>query len=264
MKPLFEMKHVSYHYPKTKSGVSRISFTLFPGETIGIAGESGSGKSTLVKLALGLLPAGEGSITLKDISVLTAGRKEKIQFRRQTQAVLQHDIRSFLPGKNAISTLLEPIHNFPERGRALTNGNDRHFAEEWMARVGLEPAMLDRKPEALSGGQQQRIHIARALSINPAFLLLDEPTSNLDTMSQAAVLHLLQHETNNPDRGVLCISHDIAVLHQLADRILVMKEGRVIDDFYKSETWSRNRHAYTRSLIQASEWGGLKEQGETV
>lgn len=264
MKPLFEMKNVSYHYPKTENGVNRISFKLFPGETIGVAGESGSGKSTLVKLALGLLPPGEGTITLKNISVLAAGRKEKKQFRRQTQAVLQQDMRSFLPGKNTISTLLEPIHNFPDRGRAFTGGNDRRFAEEWMRRVGLKPAMLDRKPDKLSGGQQQRIHIARALSINPAFLLLDEPTSNLDTMSQAAVLHLLQHETDNPDRGVLCISHDIAVLHQLADRILVMKEGELVDEFPKNDTWSRNRHAYTKSLIQASEWGGLKQQGETV
>ncbi|RKD75897.1 peptide/nickel transport system ATP-binding protein [Sinobaca qinghaiensis] len=264
MNPLFEMKDVSYHYPKTASGVRGISFRLFPGETIGVAGESGSGKSTLVKLALGLLPADEGSITLKDISILAAGRKEKLRFRRQTQAVLQHDVRSFIPVKNIIHTLLEPVHNFPERGRALTNGNDRQFAEEWMTRVGLEPDMLDRRPEALSGGQQQRVHIARALSINPSFLLLDEPTSNLDTVSQAAVLHLLQHETAHPERGVLCISHDLAVLHQLADRILVMKDGRIVDDFYKSETWNQNRHPYTKLLVQAGGWNGLEDQGKTV
>ncbi len=143
-----------------------------------------------------------------------------------------------------------------KKRRHLTHNNERKFAELWMERVGLSPSLLNRKPETLSGGQQQRVHIARALSIHPAFLVLDEPTSNLDVLSQATVLELLQRKIGDSDRGTLFIGHDIAVVSQLADRFIVMKDGEIIDTFHKNDMGMNDRHSYTKLLMEASAWEG--------
>ncbi|MFB4162329.1 ABC transporter ATP-binding protein [Alteribacillus sp. JSM 102045] len=258
MKPLFSMKNVSYYYPKTNKGVRDISFSLYPGECVGIVGESGSGKSTVVQLCLYLLQAQKGGMEMKGRSLKKLSAKERGFFRQETQAVLQHNQRSFIPRQNVSRTFLEPVRNMPDKKRRhLTQNNEREFAEKWMERVGLSPALLDRKPDTLSGGQQQRVHIARALSINPSFLMLDEPTSNLDVLSQATVLELLQRKIGDPDRGTLFIGHDIAVVSQLAERFIVMKEGKIVDTFYKNNMWTNDRHSYTKLLMEVSVWDGL-------
>ncbi|SDH87290.1 ABC transporter ATP-binding protein [Alteribacillus bidgolensis] len=258
LKPLFSMKNVHYVYPKTKKGVKDISFSLYPGECVGIVGESGSGKSTIVQLCLYLLQAQKGVIEMKGKSLKKLSAKERRFYRQKTQAVLQHNQRSFIPRQKVSRTFLEPVRNIPVKERQLlTQNHEREFAESWMSLVGLCPTVLDRKPETLSGGQQQRVHIARALSINPSFLVLDEPTSNLDVLSQATVLELLQQKTGDSERGTLFIGHDISVVDKLAERFIVMKEGEIVDTFHKNNMWSQTRHSYTKLLLKASTWEGL-------
>ena len=220
-----------------------VSFAVARGEAFGLIGESGSGKSTVLRTVAGLLPQAEGEVVLGGEPVPA---KRDRAFLRRVQMVFQDPFASLHPRKLVRATLMEPLRNFglPDR--------DRRVAEA-LASVELDPAFAHRFPHQLSGGQRQRVSIARCLVLEPELLLLDEPTSALDVSVQAGVLNLL--DDLRRDRGLtyVLVSHDLAVVAHLCDRVAVMTEGRIVEtlavDALRAQAAT---HPYARELIAAS------------
>jgi peptide/nickel transport system ATP-binding protein len=226
---------------KTYSGSSRpaldhVSFTIKNGECFGIVGESGSGKSTLAKCILGIQRIDDGEIILSD----------------RPQAVFQNPSASLNPKLRIIDSLLEPLdaekHLIPSF-LADVRHDRRKTGEKLLSMVGLPASCLDHYPHQLSGGQKQRISIARAISVEPRMIVFDEPTASLDVLIQAKVLNLLKDLQEELGLSYLFISHDLAAVNFMSQRIGVMKEGQLLDLFPCEALFSPQRHPYTKQLI---------------
>ncbi|MEV5503128.1 ABC transporter ATP-binding protein [Nonomuraea fuscirosea] len=224
--------------------VDDVSFTLHRGETLGVVGESGSGKTTLARLALGLLTPDEGGVTLHREPWSTLPERRRRPFRPRIQLISQNPLDSFDPRHTTGRLIAEPLRT---GGRA----ERRARVLELLARVGLPPETAARHPRELSGGQRQRVAVARALAPRPDVLVCDEPVSALDVSIQAQVLDLLADLQTEDGTALLFISHDLGVVHHLAHRVLVMKDGRVVEQGDVDEVFSRPRHPYTRDLVAA-------------
>ncbi|MFI6633691.1 dipeptide ABC transporter ATP-binding protein [Nonomuraea fuscirosea] len=224
--------------------VDDVSFTLHRGETLGVVGESGSGKTTLARLALGLLTPDEGGVTLHQQPWSALPERRRRPFRPRIQLISQNPLDSFDPRHTTGRLIAEPLRT---GGRA----ERRARVLESLARVGLPPETAARHPRELSGGQRQRVAIARALAPRPDVLVCDEPVSALDVSIQAQVLDLLAALQAEDGTALLFISHDLGVVHHLAHRVLVMKDGRVVEEGDVDEVFSRPRHPYTRDLVAA-------------
>jgi oligopeptide/dipeptide ABC transporter ATP-binding protein len=227
--------------------VTQVSLSLAPGEALGLVGESGSGKSTLGRLMLGLLAPSEGRVVFdgQDLSQLTAGERRAL--RRRMQIVFQ-DPQSSLDPRRTIGAQIADglaIH------RLVPASQLRSQVEELLTQVGLSPTHLERYPYQFSGGQRQRIGIARALATRPDFLVADEPVSALDVSVQAQVLHLLADLRRRLNLALLFISHDLAVVRSLCDRVVVMYLGRVMEAGPVSSVFARPHHPYTQALLSA-------------
>ena len=228
-----------------RTAVDGVSFTVGVGETIGIVGESGSGKTTTAQLALALLTPDEGSVQLLGApwsELNEAGRRSR---RRLISVVYQDPLGSFDPRwtvrrivEDAVPAALYP-HSAARRRRGA----------ELLADVGLADEHFDRRPLLLSGGQRQRVAIARALAPEPALIVCDEPVSALDVTIQAQVLDLLAELQQRLGLSYLFISHDLGVIHHVADRVLVMREGRVVESGTAAEIFDDPQHPYTRKLL---------------
>ncbi|MEU8399804.1 ABC transporter ATP-binding protein [Nonomuraea sp. NPDC048892] len=224
--------------------VDDVSFTLHRAETLGIVGESGSGKTTLARLALGLLTPDEGDVTLHQQPWSALPERRRRPFRPRIQLISQNPLDSFDPRHTTGRLIAEPLRT---GGRA----ERRARVLELLTRVGLPPETAARHPRELSGGQRQRVAIARALAPRPDVLVCDEPVSALDVSIQAQVLDLLADLQAEDGTALLFISHDLGVVHHLAHRVLVMKDGRVVEEGDVDEVFSRPRHPYTRDLVAA-------------
>ncbi len=223
--------------------VSNVSLFLAGGETLGIVGESGSGKSTVGKAIVGLAPPAGGRISLFG-EMLAAGRPPG---HRRCQIVFQDSQGSLNPRLTVARNLGEPLDI-----RGLHTGVARRpRLEALLAEVRLSPALLDRYPHELSGGQRQRVNIARALALDPDLLICDEIVSALDVTVQAQVLNLLKDIQCARGLSMLFISHDLAVVRFMADRIAVMKDGRVVETGSSADILDRPTHPYTRALMSA-------------
>ncbi|MFB4278053.1 dipeptide ABC transporter ATP-binding protein [Nonomuraea sp. MTCD27] len=233
--------------------VDDVSFALYRGETLGIVGESGSGKTTLARLALGLLDPDRGQVTLHDQPWSGLPERLRRPLRQRIQLVSQNPLDSFDPRHTAGRLVAEPLRSRSRwRWRWRLPREERRAAVlELLARVGLPPEVAARHPRELSGGQRQRIAIARALGPRPDVLVCDEPVSALDVSIQAQVLDLLAELQHEYGTAMVFISHDLGVVHHLADRVLVMKDGRVVEEGNVDEVFSRPRHPYTRDLVAA-------------
>lgn len=221
-----------------------VSFTVAPGETFGIVGESGSGKSTLLRAIAGLVPS--TSAVLEVDGQPAARRRSRID-RRKLQFVFQDPYASLHPRKTVDDILREPLEIHHEQ-----RIDDRVAAA--IADVGLLPLHRFRYPHQLSGGQRQRVAIARALILNPPILLLDEPTSALDVSVQAEILNLLAKLRRSYSLTSILVSHDLAVVAHLCDRIAIMQLGRLVEVISADELRSGAVSAeYTRKLIAASQ-----------
>jgi oligopeptide transport system ATP-binding protein len=230
------------------TAVDHVSIRLQAGQTIGIVGESGSGKSTLARALLRLLQS-EGAIRFLDHDIAGLDKQAMRPLRSDLQIVLQDPFGSLSPRMTVGQIITEGllVHE-PELSRA---DRDRR-AGEALREVGLEPAMRNRYPHEFSGGQRQRIAIARAMILKPKVVVLDEPTSALDRQVQKQIVELLRDLQERHKLSYLFISHDLAVVRAMADHILVMRNGRLVEEGSPDEIYGRPREAYTKALINAA------------
>lgn len=226
--------------------VNDVSFDIFPGKTLALVGESGSGKSTIARLLLRLHEPTGGEIRFGGIDLATARGKALRSARRQIQMVFQDPFGSLNPRLTARELVAEPL-----RIQWLYGPESAEQVDALLGRVGLSPSQFDRRPSAFSGGQRQRIAVARALVLKPEVLVLDEAVSALDVSIQAQVLNLLADLQAERNLTYLFISHDLAVVRQLADSLAVMFAGRIVEAGLADDIYSSARHPYTRSLLSA-------------
>ncbi|MGJ3260095.1 MAG: ABC transporter ATP-binding protein [Rhodospirillales bacterium] len=227
--------------------VDGISVDIRPGHTVGIVGESGSGKSTLGR-ALIRLEQSRGAISFKGTSMQGLNWKELRPLRREMQIVFQDPYGSLSP-RMSIGQIIEEGLIIHDIGTAEER---RQMIEDALKEVGLDPAMRDRYPHEFSGGQRQRIAIARALVLKPKFIVLDEPTSALDMSVQAQIVELLRDLQKKYDLAYMFISHDLKVVRALAHDVVVMKDGRVVEQGPAEEIFDNPKEPYTRALLAAA------------
>jgi len=221
-----------------------VSLTVAPGESFGLVGESGSGKSTLLRAVAGLAPASDGTIA---VNGKVLGERRDKAFYRQVQMVFQDPYGSLHPRQTVDRLLLEPlaIHGFGDAESRIVRALDE---------VGLGAGFRFRYSHQLSGGQRQRVAIARALILEPSILLLDEPTSALDASVQAEVLNLLEQVRAARGLTFAMVSHDLAVVTHMCDRLMVMQHGQAVEELAAADLAARRvSRDYTRSLLAASE-----------
>ena len=233
--------------------VDGVSLELGRGETMGLVGESGSGKTTVGRAILRLIEHGEhaaisGRAEFEGVDLLTAPKRELRRLRREVQIVFQDPGGSFNPRMRVADIVAEPmvVHGV-ERGRDKL----RKAAGELLERCGMPASALDRYPHQFSGGQRQRIAVARALALHPKLIVCDEPTSALDVSVQAQILNLLRDLQRDLDLSYLFISHDMAVIHHMCDRIAVMRQGRIVEQGPRDRVLSEPAEEYTRELVAA-------------
>ncbi len=227
--------------------VDGVSFRLRKATTLAIVGESGSGKSTVARMALGLLPPTAGTVTFDGLDLAALNRRETLAFRRRVQPVFQNPYSSLDPMYTVFRAVEEPLHIH----RVGDRRERRAAVRELVDQVALPASVLDRRPHELSGGQRQRVAIARALALRPELLICDEAVSALDVLVQAQILDLLAELKDELGLSYLFISHDLAVIRQIADEVLVMQAGRVVEHAPTGEVFTRPQHDYTRQLLAA-------------
>ncbi|MSO91562.1 MAG: dipeptide ABC transporter ATP-binding protein [Acetobacteraceae bacterium] len=255
--PVIEVTDLKKYFPIHKGllrrlvghvhAVDGVSFSIREGETLGVVGESGCGKSTVGRTVLRLIQPTAGSIKVNGTEITTLSRHEMRPYRRQMQIVFQDPFASLNPRMRADDIVGEPlmVHGV---------GNKKERAEqvaELFARVGLRPQQARNFPHEFSGGQRQRISIARALALNPKFIVADEPVSALDVSIQAQVLNLMVRLQRSAGLSYLFISHNLAVVEHIAHRVAVMYLGRIVEFARTEDLFANPQHPYTEALLAA-------------
>jgi peptide/nickel transport system ATP-binding protein len=230
-----------------KHAVKSVSVAVKPGEAVAVVGGSGSGKTTLGRAMLGLLPLAGGDITYRGLTLSQATREKQREFRLDCQLVFQDPYSSLDPRQKIFDIVAEPLNHGP----ALSRNDRRDRVREMLEEVGLS-GFGDRFPHALSGGQRQRVAIARAVIRNPAFVVADEPVSALDMTIQKQVLDLFRKLQERHGFACLFISHDLGAVSRVADRIIVMQSGSIVEEGSVEEILDRPNHDYTKALLEAA------------
>ena len=253
---LVEVSHLVKHFVRNAGlfrkgtvvkAVDDVSFTIEEGETFGLVGESGSGKTTTGRCMLRLIDPTSGEVRVRGENVLAFSRRRLREARRDMQIVFQDPYSSLNPRMRARQIVEEPliIHRLGDR-RAR-----RDRVAELFHLVGLDPTHLDRYPHQFSGGQRQRIGLARALALNPSFVILDEPVSALDVSVQAQVVNLLMDLQQQLKLTYLFIAHDLRLVQHICSRVAVMYLGRLVEMAPAASLFAAPQHAYTRALLSA-------------
>jgi peptide/nickel transport system ATP-binding protein len=229
-----------------------VSLEIEAGETLGLVGESGSGKSTLGRLMLRLIEPTSGSVRFDGVDVLSARGRELRHLRRNMQIVFQDPFASLNPRMTVEQAVSEPLDIHEDLGREGGRARRRERAAELLRAVGLDESALERYPHEFSGGQRQRIAIARALALQPKFLVADEPVSSLDVSVGAQIVNLLARLQRELGLTLLFISHSLPVVRYLATRIAVMQAGRIVETGPAERLTTAPEHPYTRSLLEAT------------
>ncbi len=233
----------------TFRAVDQVGFTIRRGENVGLVGESGSGKSTLARIVLALDKPRAGAVVLDGADFLASRRRERLELRRHIHAVFQDPYGSFDPRHKVARLVAEPFHLDATKPGA---GERRKRVEEALVSVGLTPGDADKYPHEFSGGQRQRLAIARALITRPSLIVLDEAVSALDVSIRAQILDLLASLSDSLDVSYLFISHDLTVVRAITDRVLIMQNGRIVEQGETEEVFANPTHPYTQSLLAAT------------
>jgi len=250
--PLIEVQDLKKEFPmgpgNSIQAVNSINFTIQPGETLGLVGESGSGKSTTGRLLLQLLKETDGEILYRGMPINRMNKKEMKQLRKEIQIIFQDPYASLNPRMKVLDIIGQPldIHKL-----CKTKAERLQRVEELLELVGLEKEHAMRYPHEFSGGQRQRIGIARALAVNPKFIVCDEPLSALDVSIQAQIVDLLKGLQKKFGLTFLFIAHDLSVVKHISDRIAVMNAGKIIELAESEELYNNPIHPYTKSLLSA-------------
>ena len=251
-KKLVEVKHLKQYFGTKKNvvkAIDDISFDIYEGETFGLVGESGSGKSTTGRALLRLYQPTDGEILFegKDIATLTKG-KELLEFRKEAQMIFQDPYASLDSRMKVRDIIAEgiDIHHL-----ASTKEERNQMVDELLETVGLNREHANRYPHEFSGGQRQRIGIARALALNPKFIVCDEAISALDVSIQAQIVNLLKKLQKEKGLTYLFIAHDLSMVKYISDRIAVMYRGRIVEMGPAECVYANPQHAYTKSLLSA-------------
>ncbi|NOX29636.1 MAG: ATP-binding cassette domain-containing protein [Actinobacteria bacterium] len=242
---------VSYGASRRNAGVDalmNVNLTIDSGERVAVVGRSGAGKSTIAKLACGLTKPSSGCVSVFGTDASRASRRELRRLRHRMHLVFQDPYQSLHPGLRVGDLVKEPLL-ITGRGRTTKSA-----VPDALARVGLTPPsqFMDRAPATLSGGQRQRVAIARALVARPELILADEPTSMLDASLRATIANLLLELQAEQNAALIFITHDLALARQVANRIVVLSEGRVVEDRPTEELLSDPEHVETRKLLAAA------------
>ncbi len=255
--PLVRVKNLKTYFP-IKAGlfqrtvgwvkaVDDVSFDIKKGETLGLIGESGCGKTTVGRTLLRLIPYTSGQFHYKNQDVFQLGSKAMTKFRREVQIIFQDPGGSLNPRMRVSRIVGEPL-----QVHGLAGGSNlRKHVEELLERCGMPRGAADRYPHEFSGGQRQRIGIARALALQPKLIICDEPTSALDVSIQSQILNLLKDLQEEFGLSYLFISHDMAVIQHMCQRIAVMYRGGVVELADRDEIYHHPQHPYTKSLLSA-------------
>ena len=251
-KKLVEVKHLKQYFGSKKNvvkAIDDISFDIFEGETFGLVGESGSGKSTTGRALLRLYKPTDGEILFegKDIANLKKG-KELLEFRKEAQMIFQDPYAS-LDGRMKVRDII--AEGIDIHGLAKTAEERDAMVDELLETVGLNKEHANRYPHEFSGGQRQRIGIARALAVNPKFIVCDEAISALDVSIQAQIVNLLKRLQKEIGLTYLFIAHDLSMVKYISDRIAVMYRGRIVEMGSADCVYNNPQHPYTKSLLSA-------------
>jgi peptide/nickel transport system ATP-binding protein/oligopeptide transport system ATP-binding protein len=256
--PLLEVRDLKVHFPVTSGllrkrtgsfkAVDGVSFAVQPGMTVGLVGESGSGKTTIARTLVKLIPSTSGEVLWKGKDILPLGEKAFRPLRRRIQYIFQDPFGSLNPRMTVGAIIGEALEiHF----RELNASQRADRVASLLRRVGLKPEMMSRHPHEFSGGQRQRIGIARALAVEPEFLICDEPVSALDVSVQAQIVNLLQDLQEELGIALLFIAHDLAVVEHISDSVLVLHRGRIVESGPSREVLEHPRDPYTRELLAA-------------
>lgn len=255
---LLTVQNLKVHFP-VRSGllqrvtdhvkaVDDVSFEINRGETIGLVGESGSGKSTIGKSIIRLVPVTSGSILYDGVGVTSIHPRDFLAYRKKIQMIYQDPYNSLNPRMTVEEIVGEALEiHF----RSMKKSARRSRILELLELVGLQKDHIDRYPHEFSGGQRQRIGIARALAVEPEFIVCDEPVSALDVSVQAQIINLLRDLQEKFNLTYLFISHDLAVVEHLCDRVLVMTAGKIVESGTPEKIYRHAEHPYTRKLLAA-------------
>jgi oligopeptide transport system ATP-binding protein len=249
---LVRVRGLFKHFPVAGSddvvrAVDGVTFEIFRGETLGLVGESGCGKSTVGRCILRLMEPTRGEVYFEDRDVLSLSGRDLRAMRREMQIIFQDPYASLNPRMRVRDIVGEPliVHGVGEKGER----KDR--VAELLAKVGLDPDYMNRYPHEFSGGQRQRIGIARALALNPKLIVADEPVSALDVSVQAQVVNLLEDLQREFNLTYFFISHGLAVVEHISDRVAVMYLGRIVEIASAAQLYANPLHPYTRALLSA-------------
>lgn len=250
MKPLIKIRDLEKHYKRDKKSIraiDRISLDIFPGETLGLVGESGCGKSTVARCLLRLTNISGGSIEFEETPIHKFRGKKLKNFRKNAGIIFQDPYASLNPRMTARDIIAEPleIHNH------LLKWEIDQRVEELLQLVGLSSEAIHRFPHEFSGGQKQRIGIARALAMNPRFIVCDEPISALDVSVQAQIINLLKKLQKEMGLTYLFIAHDLRIVKYLSTRVAVMYLGHIVEIANVDDLYDHPLHPYTQALLSA-------------